>query len=190
MTDGMGGDLWKAITGRHPGGTPPSNIRDAIDRLEAAGVSKKDIAQFKKDVAADLGVTVRTVQRMTTRTGSETRSDKRHAGKIREFVQKDRRVREATGSRLRKSRMKNKGAKLKIKGKQGPRAAGQSYARQRTVELDLDPYEMEAILDAWENGDDDAALQAVQDAFEDDGYPPNWSWEDGAGVEFLGLSPD
>jgi hypothetical protein len=25
---------------------------------------------------------------------------------------------------------------------------------------------------------------------ETEGYPPNWSWEDGAGVEFLGLSRD
>ena len=189
MANGMSGDLWKAITGR-TGGTPPSNVRDAIQRLEDAGASKKDLAQFKKDLAADLGVTVRTIQRMTTRTGSETRSDKRHAGRIGEFVRKDPRVRAATGSKRRKSRMKNKGAKVKIRGRQGPKVGKSWPTRARLVELDLDPYEMEAILDAWENGDDDSALEALQDALEDEGFPPNWSWEDGAAVEFLGLSRD
>jgi hypothetical protein len=184
-----GDDLWKAIIGR-AGGSPPGNVRDAIERLETAGASKKDLAQFKKDLAVDLGVTVRTIQRMTTRTGSETRSDKRHTDKIRGFVQRDARVRGATGSKHRKSRMKNKGAKLKIKGRQGPKVGKSWPTRNRTVELDLDPYEMEAVIDAWENGDDDAALETLQDALEDEGYPPNWSWEDGAAVEFLGLSRD
>ncbi|GAB1695164.1 hypothetical protein [Krasilnikovia sp. M28-CT-15] len=183
------GDLWRAVTGR-AGGRAPENVRDAVDRLEQAGASKKDLAQFKKDLAAALGVTVRQVQRMTTRTGSETRSDKRHAGRIREFVQKDSRVRAAAGSQRRKSRMRNKGAKLKIKGRQGPKVGKSWPTRDRLVELDLDPYEMEALLDAWENGDDDTALETLQDALEDEGYPPNWSWEDGAAVEFLGLSYD
>ena len=182
-------DLWRAVIGR-AGGTPPTNVRDAADRLEAAGASKKDLAQFKKDLAAALGVTVRTVQRMTTRTGRETRSDRRHTDAIRDFVQKDSRVRGASGSRRRKSRMKNKGAKLKIKGFQGPKVGKSWPTRDRLVELDLDGYQMEAVLDAWENGDDDAALEALQDALEDEGFPPNWSWEDGAAVEFLGLSRD
>src|SRR4051794_29565019 len=127
-----GDDLWRAITGR-AGGTPPGNVREAIERLEAAGASKKDLAQFKKDLAADLGVTVRTIQRMTTRTGRETRSDKRHADRIRDFVRKDARVRGATGSRRRKSRMRNKGAKLKIKGRQGPKVGKSWPTRDRTV---------------------------------------------------------
>ncbi|MFC3386873.1 hypothetical protein [Couchioplanes azureus] len=184
----MGADLWKAVTAGRKGGTPPENVRQAVERLEAAGASKKDLAQFKKDLAASLGVTVRQVQRMTTRTGRETRSDKKHAGAIRDFVQKDSRIRGASGSKIRKTRMKNKGAKLKIKGQQGPKVGKSWPTRDRLVELDLDPYAMEAILDAWENGDDAAALDAIQDALEDEGYPPNWSWEDGAGVEFLGLS--
>lgn len=184
-----GDDLWKAVTGR-TGGNPPENIRDAVDKLEAAGASKKDLATFKKDLAAALGVTVRQVQRMTTRTGSETRSTKKHTGQIRAFISKDPRVRNATGSKIRKSRMKNKGAKLKINGHQGPKVGKSWQTRKRLVELDLDGHQMEAILEAWEQGDDDAALEALQDALEDEGYPPNWSWEDGAGVEFLGLSRD
>ena len=185
----LGGDLWKAVTGR-AGGKAPQTIRDAVDRLEAAGASKKDLAAFKKDVAAALGVTVRQVQRMTTRTGRETRSDKKHAGQISDFVRRDPRVRDVAGSRRRKSRMKNKGAKLKINGHQGPKVGKSWPTRQRLVELDLDGYQMEAVLDAWEQGDDAAALEALQDALEDDGYPPNWRWEDGAVVEFLGLSRD
>jgi hypothetical protein len=144
----MGGDLWRAVLGRVRG-PAPQNIRDAVDRLEAAGASRKDIAAFKKDLAAALGVSVRQVQRMSTRTGRETRSDRRHAGAIREFVGKDPRVRSVAGSRRRKSRMRNKGAWLKIKGWQGPKVGKSWPTRDRTVELDLDGYQMEAILGAW-----------------------------------------
>uniref|UniRef100_UPI003F492621 hypothetical protein n=1 Tax=Actinoplanes sp. CA-084688 TaxID=3239901 RepID=UPI003F492621 len=182
-----GDDLWKAVNGR-AGSPVPGNLADAIGQLEAAGATKKELAQFKKDLAASLGVTVRQVQRMTTRTGRETRSTSKHTGQIADFVRKDPRVRSRAGSQRRKSRMKNRGAKLRIRGNQGPKVGKSFPTRNRLVELDLDGYQMEAILDAWENGDDDAALEALQDALEDDGYPPNWSWEDGAGVEFLGLS--
>uniref|UniRef100_UPI003F4921AE hypothetical protein n=1 Tax=Actinoplanes sp. CA-151224 TaxID=3239904 RepID=UPI003F4921AE len=185
-----GDDLWKAVNGRAGVPTPPGNLADAIGQLEAAGATKKELAEFKKDLAAALGVTVRQVQRMTTRTGRETRSTSKHTGQITEFVRKDPRVRAKAGSSRRKSRMKNKGAKLRIRGNQGPKVGKSWPLRNRLVELDLDGSQMEAILDAWENGDDAAALEALQDALEDEGYPPNWSWEEGTGVDFLGLSRD
>jgi hypothetical protein len=47
----------------------------------------------------------------------------------------------------------NRGARLSITGlSKGPHAAGRDYMRNRTTQLELDPAEAEAMMNAWENG--------------------------------------
>lgn len=178
---GPGDEMWRAVGGR-TGGKPPAGPRDALESLTSAGVTKKEIAE-------QLGVSVRTVERWMT-AGAERRNPTRskHAAGLTALARNHSKVRQQARSGRRAARMRNKGARVRIKGSQGPRVGKSWRVRHRTVTEEIDPYSMEKILDAWDQGDDDAALQALQDALEDHGYPPGWEWEGGADVDFLGLS--
>lgn len=187
--DPMSAQLWRAYAGRG-GGKPPETPADAIRILEKAGATRAEIAQFKKDLAESLGVSVRQVQRMTTETGQERRSTARHKERLQRLVANHPKVRTASRSKRRASRMSNRGARLRIKGMQGPGGYGRgNYKRDRTVERYLDPDVMAEIRDAWESGDDARAEEILREALEDEGYV-GWEWDSDANIDFLGEQRD
>jgi hypothetical protein len=176
--------LWRAVVGRS-GQAPPETPADAIRNLERAGATRKEIAQFKRDVAAELGVTVRQVQRMTTTTGRERRGITRHAEQLGQLASKHPRVRTASVSKRRAARMRNQGARLRIKGTQGPSIPGSpGTKRDRTITRHLDGETLDAIRELWEAGDDEAANNLLRGALEDEGYPA-WDWDPDADLDFL-----
>lgn len=182
--DDRTGQLWRAFAGRG-GKRPPETPGDAIRALTAAGASRREIAQFKKDVAAELGVSVRQVQRMTTITGTERRGTAKHAAELRKLTTQHPKVRAASVSSRRTSRMANHGARLRIKGTQGPAIGGRDYKRDRTIERYVDGDTMAEVRDAWEAGDDARAEEILRDSLESEGYPA-WEWDSSALLEFLG----
>jgi hypothetical protein len=58
------------------------------------------------------------------------------------------------------------------------------YRRHRTVESELTPEQMSEILDRWQAGDDEGALEALREALGEN-YLPNFTFEDLTLLEFL-----
>jgi uncharacterized protein YjcR len=176
--DDRSDQLWRGVAGQRAA-KPPTAADQALSTMLAAGVSKADIA-------AQLGVSLRTVERWTTTTGQQRRDPGRskHASRIVDAAGKHPRVRAAAASSRRAARHRNRGARLRIKGQQGPAPSGKAYRRQRTIERYLDGDTMDAIQQAWQSGDDAAVEDLIREALEDEGYPA-WDWDDGASVDFL-----
>lgn len=94
----------------------------------------------------------------------------------------DRAARRKAVAPRRETRLRRRGARARMSGNLGlPEAR---YRRHRTVEADLSPEQMGDIIDAWQAGDDDAALAALQDAFGEN-YLANFTFEDLTRLEFL-----
>lgn len=124
-------------------GGPSSRTRSGIDLSKAAKA---------------LGVSRRTVERWvrTAQTGTGQRPSPAHAKTLARKARqaattKAGRRAALAGSTLRQA-IASRGARVSITGLQGPRAAGRDYLRRRTTQLDLDPSDAEAMLDAWEAG--------------------------------------
>lgn len=126
-------------------GGPSSRTRSGIDLTKAA---------------QSIGVSRRTVERWirAAETGTGQRPSPSHAQALARKARqaattKAGRRAALAGSTLRQA-VVARGARLSITGLQGPRAAGRDYLRRRTTQLDLDPADAEAMMDAWEAGGD------------------------------------
>ncbi|MGH9380810.1 MAG: helix-turn-helix domain-containing protein [Thermoanaerobaculia bacterium] len=170
MDEGIG-NLWRGLAGRQ-GGKPPADEREALDAMRDAGMSTREIAER-------LGVTPRTVQRWTTTRGSERRRAPR---RVVDEAAADSRVRSKAIPKRRRSRIRNQGATLRISGRQGPPGSPSKY--RRTVKIYLDGDTMDSVLEAWENGNDEAAAEIMSEALDADGYRA-WTWEPDCEVDFL-----
>lgn len=152
--------MWRATSRQAPAGDPVAMVRE----LERALGSKRAVAQR-------LGVSTRTVERWTTTTGQQRRAIRgANASQVREAYAKSPEVRKSSMSRLRGSRMRNKGATLKVKGEIGPVIGGNDYRRQREVTVHLSGEAMGRVLDAWSAGDDAGARAALEDALDEEYY--------------------
>jgi hypothetical protein len=116
----MSAQLWRAYAGRG-GKKPPETPAEAIRVLEEAGATRQEIAQFKRDLAEALGVSVRQIQRMTTESGRERRGMAKHKERLQAMAANHPKVRAASRSKRRASRMSNRGARLRIKASRGRR---------------------------------------------------------------------
>lgn len=157
--------LFTALTGRtgDVSGKAGGDIREML--MAVGGPSAKTRSGIDLTRAAGkLGVSRRTVERWvkTADTGTGQRPSPAHlkaltgAARRTASTQRGRRaVLTETGMR---QQLGANGARVSITGPQGPHAAGRDYMRVRTTQLDLDPTDVHAMLDAWEKGGDKGFL--------------------------------
>lgn len=156
MARDFGDAMWRAASHGRPAGDPVAMVRE----LERALGSKRAVADR-------LGVSTRTVERWTTTTGQQRRAIRGPAEtRVRDTYGKAPEVRRASMSRYRAARIRNKGATLRVKGVIGPMIGGTDYRRQREITVKFTGEAMGPVIDAWLNGDDDAARAALEDALE------------------------
>lgn len=166
--------MWRATSRHNPAKDPAAMVRE----LERALGSKKAVAER-------LGVSTRTVQRWTTTTGTQRRAIRgENAAKVRQGYGRSPEVRKASTSRLRASRMRNKGATLRAKGYIGPVVGGSDGRRDREITTQLSGEAMDRVLDAWMSGDDDAARAALENALDEE-YAAGFRLDDEVDLDFL-----
>ena len=178
--------IFGALTGRS--GASVSSGRAAPDvrglLLAAYGLNKRG-GLNTADAAKDLGVTQRTVQRWVATEGRQ-RIGKPKADTLQKLAKKSRQA--ATTQRGRKAALAsfrgtpkgkalaNRGGHLRIRGHQGPSAAGKTYKRDRQIQLELTPADVEAMWSAFEqNGDEGVSKWMTNHA--DEQYVAGWEFE-------------
>lgn len=179
---GLRGLIFTALTGQKAdvSGRADGDLRGML--LAVGGASAKTKSGIDLTAAAKkLGVSRRTVERWvkTAATGSGQRPSPHHAKTL---ATKSRQVattkagRKATlaSSTLAKA-ARNRGARISVSGMQGPRAAGRDYLRVRTTQLELDPADVEAMVNAWEQGGDKGFMTWLGGHYDEE-YVPGWSF--------------
>lgn len=158
MSD-LRGKLFTALTGRDAdvSGQTGGDLRGMLMAVGGASRRTKSGIDLTK-AAKSLGVSRRTVERWvkTEQTGAGQRPSAQHAKSLatkarQAATTKAGRRAALAGSSMRQA-IASRGARLAITGLQGPHAAGRDYMRNRTTQLELDPADAEAMMDAWENG--------------------------------------
>ena len=158
MSD-LRGKLFTALTGRDAdvSGQAGGDLRGMLMAVGGASRRTKSGIDLTK-AAKSLGVSRRTVERWvkTEQTGTGQRPSAQHAKSLatkarQAATTKAGRRAALAGSSMRQA-IASRGARLSITGLQGPHAAGRDYMRNRTTQLELDPADAEAMMDAWENG--------------------------------------
>jgi hypothetical protein len=171
---------------------PEQAIRRATTRRArpAGGTSAEQVRALERRLGRErarqkLGVSERTMRRY--RAGGTP--SKANAEKIQ---------RAASISPLREARLRNRGAYVRMTAKIGGGTSGakRKNARQRTIgdegmaSIHLSGDEMAEILDAFEAGDDEGALEALREAMADDYGFPHFDFEDVTRLEFLRDDPN
>lgn len=158
MSD-LRGKLFSALTGRDAdvSGQPGGDLRGML--MAVGGASRRTQSGIDLTKAAkSLGVSRRTVERWvkTEQTGAGQRPSARHAKSLAKKARQAATTKAGRRAALAGSTMRqaiaSRGARLSITGLQGPHAAGRDYMRNRTTQLELDPADAEAMMDAWESG--------------------------------------
>ncbi|MGW4954564.1 hypothetical protein [Streptomyces parvulus] len=149
----------------------------------AAMVAKaKEVYGTTKDVAQQLGVSERTIQRWASGEGKPRFGNGK---KLKDFVRNDPNMRRAQLSNLREARIRNQGSKIRAKGEMGVTAGGKKYRRNREIEAQLSPEAMAEVMDKWLQGDDQGAMEALHEAIGNE-YVDGFELADALeGLEFL-----
>lgn len=154
--DGIRGKLFTAMTGRDADvqGRADGDVRGML--MAVGGASRRTRSGIDLTTAArKLGISRRTAERWvkTAQTGQGQRPSARHAealaSKSRQAATTKAGRRAALAGAATRQAI-SRGARLTITGKQGP--LSRDYMRNRTTQLDLDPADAEAMMNAWENG--------------------------------------
>ncbi|MEU4954966.1 MULTISPECIES: helix-turn-helix domain-containing protein [Streptomyces] len=172
--------LFRAVTrGKNPPQT--ENVDGILGDLEGAGLSRKTIAQR-------LGVGERTVKNWRE---GKSKPKAENFEKLQHTVRTSPEIRRQALSPLRESRMRNQGSYVRMTAKIGADSPGTGFnGRTRTIGGDADHplhltgEQLSTILDAYANGDDDAALEAFRDAVGDQ-YYGGFDFEDVTNLEFI-----
>jgi len=82
-------------------------------------------------------------------------------------------------------RAARRGASLTTRGTQGVRSAGRAYTRPRTVTLDLDPTQVQALRQAYVDAGHTGALRWLENHFDND-YAAGWGFDS---LDDLNLGP-
>lgn len=178
--------LFAALTGREGdvSGQPTGDVRSML----AAAYGPGPRGGINTRAAGhDLGVSQRTVQRWVAGEGHQrNRPSSTHlqtlAGKARQAAT-TRRGRRAALTGARSSPATRYGAKLSIRGVQGPTAAGREYRRPRQIMLQLDPDAVNDMLDAYE-ARGDKGLVGWLETYSSDTYVDGWGFDS---IEHLDL---
>ncbi|MBV6762661.1 terminal protein [Rhodococcus opacus] len=179
--------VFGALTGRPEAAvTPQAGGRPDLKGmlLAAYGLNRRG-GLDTATAAKDLGVTQRTVQRWVASAGHQRiAAPKRDT--LSALMKKARqaattqRGRKAALAAVRASKqgkaLANHGGHIRIRGHQGPSAAGKTYKRDREIRLELSPSEVEAMWSAYEQGGDKAFSSWITD-HADIQYVAGWEFE-------------
>jgi hypothetical protein len=107
-------------------------------------------------------------------------------------------TRQARISRRREARLRNRGAYVRMSGDMGGGTPGarRKNTRHRTVgaegysSIHLTPEQMSEILDRWEAGDDEGALEALREAVAEEYGWSTFTFENLTQLEFLRDDPN
>lgn len=172
--------LFGAITrgGKHP---KSDDVGGMLGSLKGAGLSVKDMAKR-------MGKGETTVRNWLS---GKSKPKPENVQKIQETVTKAPEIRKQSLAPLREQRMRNQGSYFRMSAKVGSKSPGSGFSgRERTIGGDadkpifLEPEQISAIMDAYNNGDDAAAMQALEDALGDQ-YYGGIHFEDVTSMEFL-----
>lgn len=174
--------LWAGLTGRAGDvtGAPGADLRATLQA--AFGEGRRAGSVNTRAAAQGLGVTQRQVQYYLSgqrRPGAATRDRIAAAARRAATTQRGRRT--ATAA-VRRSPLGRTGARLTVRGKQGPIRAGTAYRRDRRVDVDLPRDDLDALLSAYEQGGDRAAVDWLS-GYLDAAYVDNWSFENIDGLQ-------
>lgn len=154
------------IAGSDVSGERGAQLRDML--MAIGGPAKTKSGINLTEVAAELGVTRRTVERWVTTDGTERGKPKPAtlktvATKARQAASTQRgrakalgRGRSGAGAGSGGAAISTYGARLTVRAHQGVVAGGREYLRDRTISLSLDPESVEAMQAAYVQGGDKA----------------------------------
>ena len=154
-------------------GGPSHRTKSGIDLTHAAKV---------------LGVSRRTVERWvkTAETGKGQQPSPDHdvllAKKARQVATTKAGRKESLATSGMAQAALSRGARISVTGMQGPRRAGLDYLRRRTTQLDLDPDQVAAMMDAWEQGGDKGFMKWLTDHYDSE-YLDGWGFLDPEAIE-------
>ncbi len=145
-------------------GAAGGQLRDML--MAIGGPAKTKSGINLTEVATELGVTRRTVERWVTTDGTERGKPK--AATLRTVATKARQASSTqrgrakalgrglagTGVGSRGSGISTYGTRLKVRGFQGVIAGGREYLRNRTIGMDLEPHQVQAMQAAYAQGGD------------------------------------
>lgn len=173
--------LFGGLTGRRDtdvSGRPDGDLRRLLQT--AFGEGRRPGGVDTRAAAEGLGVTQRTVQRWLA--GQDRQSHgaspvhmKAIAAKARQAASTQAGRRAATAP-VRQGRLSRNGARLTVRGKQGPMRAGNDYRRVRAVDFDLQPRDVDGLLSAYEQEGDKGAVRWLE-KHADETYVADWSFE-------------
>lgn len=159
MSQEIRGKIFNALTGRQAdvSGRAGGDLRGML--MAVGGPSSRTRSGIDLTKAAQaLGVSRRTVERWvrTQQTGAGQRPSKAHAQALARKARQAATTKAGRRAALAASPLgrtiATRGARISISGVQGPHE--RAYMRPRTTQLDLDPADAQAMLDAWTNGGD------------------------------------
>lgn len=177
FTPKLRGTVFAALTG-HEGDVSGTgeDVRGML--LAAFGPGPRGGANTRR-AAQKLGVSQRTVQRWLAAEGRQrSRPSPDH---LKDLTKRARQVattkrgRRTALAAARKDAMSRYGAKVVVRGDQGPRRAGRDYTRFRRTDLVLDPADVEAMRGAYEVGGDKEFVAWMEGHF-DHNYVDGWSF--------------
>ncbi len=184
--------LFGALTGRagEVTGRPDGDLRAMLQG--AFGEGRRRGGVDTRAAAQGLGVTQRTVQRWLAGTGRQRHGAspehlKAIASRARQAAstQKGRRTAMAAA---RRGPLTRNGARLTVRGQQGPLRAGKEYRRMRRLDLDLQPEDVEALMSAYERGGDKAFV-AWLEGHADAEYVADWGFDSVEDLELRDPGP-
>lgn len=179
---GFHGALRAALTGRSS--MSGQSLRDKL--LLIGGASKRTKTGVDHARAAKkLGVSPTTVRRWLTAEGGQ-RPSGANRRKIGRSAQRAGRTKAGRAAMLAAQRSQNKRKIVDIQAFQGPMRGNTEYHRVRSTQLVLDPEDVEAMLDAYENGGESGFKSWASQHWGQD-YLEDWSFSDWYGVEVRDL---
>lgn len=166
--------VFSALTGI-PGDVSGNTGAELRGMLMAIGGPAKTKSGINlTEVAAELGVTRRTVERWVTTDGTERGKPK--PGTLRAVATKARQAASTqrgrakalgrglagTGAGSRGAGISTYGTQIKVRGFQGPVVGGKPYLRDRTITMDLEAQQVQAMQAAYTQGGDKGFVRWVE----------------------------
>lgn len=180
FTSNLRQTLFGGLTGRggDVSGRPDGDLRAMLQT--AFGEGRRPGGVDTRAAAEGLGVTQRTVQRWLA--GADRQSHGANPEHMKAIARKARQAattqsgRRAATAAVRQGPLARNGARLTVRGQQGPMRSGNDYRRFRAVDFDLGPEDVNALLSAYERGGDRAAVGWLE-SHADAQYVADWSFE-------------